>query len=138
MAKTHIYQELVSVPVTTPDSVSSTSFVTPSGSPGMVVVPKTDGLWKVTVALPLDMSPSNSSFSRVFNTSGGATLVAFSNGYEFGTPGGSICNPEAYAIYKLTAGVTYVFDYQVCVTGGTVVVVPNDPHCPTAMTAHRL
>lgn len=138
MPRTNIQQEFYQAIVSVSASTSSTVFVTPGSSPALSVTPKTSGLWKVSISLPLDMSPNDSSFLRVINTSGGATLVSFNNGIEFGTPGGSICSPTAHAVYRLTAGVTYIFDYQIAVSGGALVTVPNDPRSQAALTAERI
>jgi hypothetical protein len=93
------------------------SFQTFSTGQSLVFAPSVSGTYKVYASMPLQPGPGdNVPFAgRIFNTSGGATLLYESqvlvNGFKT-----SVTNPAssgfAQSVYTLTAGTAYVFDLQ--------------------------
>lgn len=110
--------------VTTQAGVTATSFTTFSNSPALTVTPSISGAYKVYCSIPqqFNMAIGDAVYgiSRIFNTSGGATLLAESQGLlgqDAGTANG-IATTFIQSVYNLTAGVTYVFDIQGVVPSG--------------------
>lgn len=112
------FQFYASSQVTTNSStVTSSTFVTFDNSPAFTFTPTFTGTYKVYSNISLLASAGAQPVCRVFNTSGGATLlyesqaqVAISTGYGATLP--------VQSVYTLTAGVSYVFDLQVKMISG--------------------
>jgi hypothetical protein len=105
-----IYQSNI---VNTQSSViTSTSFTTFSNSPAFTFTPTISGTYKVYCSIPLENASVNTNAqARIFNTSGGATLLAESQvAINSGTA--AFITEYAQSVYTLTAGTTYVFDIQ--------------------------
>ena len=105
----------VSTQVTTQSTqILGTSFSTFSNSPALTFTPTVTGMYIVWSAIPLESAvQSLTCASRIFNTTGGATLLFQDNGAAYSQSGGIIIS-TAYtsAIYTLVAGTSYVFDIQ--------------------------
>jgi len=103
--------------VNTSASVSYTGgWETFSNSPAFTFTPTLSGNYKVYASLPLLPTGNNAlSLARIFNTSGGATLLqesqVIADGFESGVTDPAF-NCFAQSIYTLVAGTTYVFDIQ--------------------------
>jgi hypothetical protein len=108
--------------ITTDSSaVTSGTFTTFDNSPAFTITPAITGTYKIYCAIPLDtQGTANNGNGRIFNTSGSATLLQESQS-TVGSNGGSFTTSSglAQSVYTLNAGVTYVFDIQGKVTGGT-------------------
>lgn len=109
-----LFQIFASTQVTTSSTgITSTSFVTFSNSPALTFTPTVSGTYKVYCCIPIQTSNGSSqAVCRIFNTSGGATLLQESQ---------ATCNSAAGIIhssilvqsnYTLVAGSPYVFDIQ--------------------------
>jgi hypothetical protein len=104
--------------------VTSSTFVTFSNSPAFTITPSITGTYKVYCSIPLQSS-GTISIARIFNTSGGATLLAESQTATYNTAGdGAGCYSQS--VYALTAGTTYVFNIQGKVSGGGTANVRGD------------
>ena len=102
--------------------VTNTSFQTFSNSPGFTVTPTTSGIYKIYSSVPFQIQDS-AEFGqcRVWNTSGGATLLQESQGTIYSQSGSpEISNQLVQSVYVLNAGTTYVFDLQGQSQAGTV------------------
>jgi hypothetical protein len=105
------------------------TFTTFSNSPGFQFTPNITGTYKVYAALPLLPSGNNiASYGKIFNTSGGATLLqeswAIADGFKSGVTD-PLFSSMAQSTYVLTAGVNYQFDIQGSNdSGGTVTLYP--------------
>ena len=90
---------------------SNTSFTTFSNSPAFTFTPSVTGTYKVYSGAQLSVTVSDLAILRVFNTTGGATLLNESQGAFLLTVGAT---GEVFieSVYQLTAGTTYVFDIQ--------------------------
>lgn len=111
--------------VTTQAGITASSFTTFSNSPSFTITPAVSGVYKVYSSIPQQfnfvLADGPYGVSRVFNTSGGATLLAESQGLigqdaVGGTNG--IATTFVQSVYSLTAGVAYVFDVQGVVNNG--------------------
>lgn len=110
-----------STAITTLSSLNpSTSFVTFSNSPAFTFTPTISGIYKVYSPVPLNNQGTNSiANTRIFNTSGGATLLQESQAALYaGTPP-VVSNEFTQSVYSLNAGTTYVFDIQGKVNTGS-------------------
>lgn len=105
--------------VTTDSSSITTtgSFITFSNSPALTFTPSVSGIYKVYCSIPLIVSSTGGAFTptRVFNTSGSASLSAESQGGSGSSiPAGSeIINSNPQSVYTLVAGTSYTFDIQI-------------------------
>lgn len=100
-------------------AINSTTFTTFSNSPALTFTPTTTGKWKIYGSFTLFASTANSvGVCKVFNTTGGATLLQESQGSTYGSTGTSVAGTFAQSTYTLTAGVTYVFDVQGAYSSG--------------------
>lgn len=104
-----------SSPVTTVSgAITATTFTTFDNSPAFTFIPSVSGSYKVYSSIPLFQSTQGVvGTGRIFNTSGGATLLFESDGGIFSNTTGTPVN-SAYiqSVYTLTAGTSYVFDIQ--------------------------
>jgi hypothetical protein len=118
---------------------ASTSFVTFNNSPAFSFTPTISGIYKVYTAVPLNNQGSNSiAGARVFNTSGGATLLQESQAVLYaGTPP-TVSNEFIQSVYSLNAGTTYVFDIQGQVNGGSGVYLDASERNPFYMFAEGI
>ena len=118
---TSAFARYASNQVTTISSViSSTSFTTYSNSPAFSFTPTITGTYKVYCNIPTQTSNSSSqSVSRIFNTTGAATLLQESQATDFSSSGSVVGDNFVQSFYTLTAGVTYVFDIQAKDPGAT-------------------
>lgn len=101
-------------------AVTSTSFANFSNSPSFTFTPTVSGTYKVYSSIPLENQNNvNNAVARIFNTSGGATLLYESRitSYTFSSNFGE-SNGLAESVYQLTAGTSYVFDIQGAVLSG--------------------
>jgi hypothetical protein len=99
-------------------AITSSSYTTFSNSPALSFTPTITGTYKVYGSFPIYCSTTGDvGNTRIFNTSGGATLLYQSDSTQVGYAGGSLGNGSAVSIYcqsiyTLTAGTAYVFDVQ--------------------------
>lgn len=99
---------------------SSGSFVTFSNSPALTFTPTVTGTYKVYSSVPINNQSSNSFGTiRVFNTSGGATLLSESQASVYSSSSNPSSNVYTQSVYTLIAGTTYVFDVQGMVSAGS-------------------
>lgn len=105
-------------------SITSGTFTTFSNSPAFTITPTISGTYKVYCAIPLDVNTTTTQANgRIFNTSGGATLLAESQStIGVGTNSYIVGGSPAQSLYTLTAGITYVFDIQGQVVNGNAVL----------------
>lgn len=106
----------------------SPSFTTFVNSPAFTFTPSISGTYKVYT--PATVNTNVLAFIRVFNTSGGATLLAESRGDINSTEG----TVYTQSVYSLVAGTSYVFDIQGAVNSAGNVVL-NGGDCPFYMFA---
>jgi hypothetical protein len=91
----------------------ATSYATFSNSPAFTFTPTISGIYKVYCSMPLECDSSNQGQARIYNTSGGATLLQESDAQAYVASGGAIIDQVfAQSTYVLNAGTTYVFDIQ--------------------------
>lgn len=117
---TSAFAAYASSQVTTDSSaLTGGSFATFSNSPAFTFTPTVTGTYKVYTSAPFLDSASQFK-ARVFNTSGGATLLQESQA-GLSVSGGAAADPSLYmqSVYTLTAGTTYVFDIQAAVSVGS-------------------
>lgn len=97
-------------------AITGTSFTTFSNSPAFTFTPSVTGSYKVYSAATLLNSPLTAiaGMVKIFNTTGGATLLFESQGVNFGAPATvQIISPTSpQSVYTLTSGTSYVFDLQ--------------------------
>jgi hypothetical protein len=94
---------------------SATNFNTPATSPAFTFTPTVSGTYKIYASVPLYTATTNTNAAvRIFNTSGGATLLEESQGVIGAAPSPDVGVSSAYcqSVYTLTASTSYVFDYQ--------------------------
>lgn len=127
-AGTAAFAIFASSQVTTEALSSSTSFVTASNSPAFTFTPTVSGTYKVYASIPAQNdTTAQQALYRIFNTSGGATLLQESQATSFPVATGTfINNLTAQSNYTLTAGVTYVFDIQYKSSSGGDVYIRGD------------
>lgn len=102
-------------------TVTSGTFVTFDNSPALTITPTITGTYRVYGSPTLfQVGANNEANSRIFNTSGGATLLYESQGENFSSATSIVNSCPCESIYTLIAGNTYVFDFQGRTTGGTV------------------
>ncbi len=99
----------ISSQVTTLSSViSPNTFTTFSNSPALTLTPTVTGTYKVYSGIMANAATTQA-VARIFNTSGGATLLEESDGIiNVGGPN----SVSVQSTYTLIAGITYVFDIQ--------------------------
>lgn len=104
----------ISNPITTTSAAINTStFTTFNNSPAFTFTPVVSGTYKVYSNIPLYSDASNVlAQSRIFNTSGGATLISEDYGDAYGSASNTLISVPTMSKYKLIAGNTYVFDIQ--------------------------
>jgi hypothetical protein len=105
----------VSSQVTTNSSdVTSSSFTTFSNSPAFTFTPLATGHYKIYVSANMRVTASGSVVARIFNTSGGATLLYESQAFLTDNSGSSSQEASLYyqSVYNLTASTSYTFDIQ--------------------------
>lgn len=99
------------------------SFTTFDNSPAFTFTPVISGKYKIYATVPIYEVNQNQNVNiRIFNTSGGATLLQESQAY--GGAANIVSNNvqtslTTQSIYELVAGTAYVFDIQGAVSGGT-------------------
>lgn len=113
---TTVARFFASTQVTTASStIAGGSFTTFSNSPGFTFTPLLSGPYKVYCSIPIEVDGTNGiSVTRIFNTSTNATLLYESQGFVENSSTGSQVGSSPYveSIYTLTAGTSYVFDFQ--------------------------
>lgn len=104
----------VSSQVTSSNStITSGTYVTISTSPALTITPLVSGTWEVWSPLPIfPQSGATACQVRIFNTSGGATLVSENPATADSASGYVIAPGQPFSLYTLTAGTTYIFDIQ--------------------------
>ena len=112
----------ISSPVTTSSSaVSSGTFTTFSNSPAFTFTPTVTGKYKVYSSAIVDCIGANQEYDvRIFNTTGGGTLLAESKAETFTSSTEIVSSLYAQSVYTLTAGTSYVFDIQGRASGGSL------------------
>lgn len=106
---------------TVSSAVSGFSYQTFTNSPAFTFTPTISGIYKVyTSASTFQANVNQEANIRVFNTSGGATLLQESAAEVLNNTGAIISSVYAQSTYSLTAGTTYVFDIQGRNTGGSL------------------
>jgi hypothetical protein len=110
---------LVTIDTTTP--ITSGTFETFDNSPAFTFTPSVSGTYKVEAA-PFLYSASAGGYGniRIFNTSGGATLIKESQAAIYGNTGDRGASIYCFSIYELVAGTTYVFDIQGSVNSSSI------------------
>jgi hypothetical protein len=94
-------------------AVTVGTFTTFDNSPALTFTPISSGQYRVwTCATAEQNSNPVAVVLRIFNTSGGATLISETQACSDIISGASIAAYPLEAVYQLTAGVTYVFDIQ--------------------------
>lgn len=107
---------------TASSSLVSGTFSTFSNSPAFTFTPTITGRYKVYASTNIEtLGTGSSGIIRIFNTSGGATLLQESQGVTLNSVSGTEENVGVISVYTLTAGVSYQFDIQ-GKTNGTVVL----------------
>lgn len=109
---TGVFEYFASSQVTTLSSaVTATSFTTFSNSPAFTFTPTITGKYKVYSGCMFSVTVSDLVAIRIFNTSGGGTLLNESQGAFFIAVS---VTGEVFvqSVYTLTSGVSYVFDIQ--------------------------
>lgn len=97
----------------TSSTITGSSFQTFSNSPAFTFTPTITGTYKVYSSVPAAVNSSTlGMLIRIFNTSGGATLLQESQATVYGSGGTDVDSVYAQSTYTLTAGTTYVFDIQ--------------------------
>lgn len=99
-------------------AVTSTSFTTFSNSPAFTFTPSITGTYKVYCSVSQDCTSANLAQTRIFNTTGGGTLLQESQANIYSSTTVVDSNQFVQSAYTLTAGVTYVFDIQGKVLAG--------------------
>ncbi len=124
--------------VTTKGSgTSSSTFTTVDNSPTFTFTPTISGTYKVYCPIPiLNDSVNAISDARIFNTSGGATLLYESQSAAYTTTTNILASVTAQSVYTLIAGVSYVFDIQLKVNTGTTFA--SGDNCKFYMFAESL
>lgn len=108
--------------------VNNSSFETFDNSPAFTFTPVISGIYKIYGSLPLNMVGADEAGNgRIFNTSGGATLLSESTVVTWTTGTEIITSGLAQSVYQLTAGTPYVFDVQGNNAGGTGVYLDGRP-----------
>lgn len=93
--------------------ITSTSFTTFDVSPAFTFTPTVTGTYKVYSSPPwYQVTSGRIGIGRIFNTSGGATLLYESQVAVYNNAGQNISSGLAQSVYTLNAGTTYVFDLQ--------------------------
>jgi hypothetical protein len=105
---------LASSAVTTAsNTIATTTFTTFSNSPALMVTPSVSGTYKVYCSIPVETSTTTDiSACRIFNTSGGATLLEESQTADYGGNSSVLASLYTQSVYTLSAGTTYQFDIQ--------------------------
>lgn len=119
--------------IVTNASTNSTIFATFSNSPAFTFTPTVTGTYKVYSSVSAQTTGGLSNW-RIFNTSGGATLLQESQGIQ-GTLENSVF---IQSTYSLIAGVTYVFDIQAHTSNGSFLVELNGADGPFYMFAEGI
>lgn len=108
------FAAFASSPINTRSTVlTSTGFLTFDNSPAFTIIPSVTGTYKVYCPATIYSSTAASVTTvRIFNTSGGATLLQESQGVAYNQTAGIVDTGFCQSTYNLTAGTTYVFDIQ--------------------------
>ena len=120
-------------------SINSATFTTFDNSPAFTFTPTITGTYKIYCSIPtINSGTSVQSITRIFNTSGSATLLQ-----ESQTDNGGISNEintsYAQSNYTLTAGISYQFDIQgKVVTGSGTNVIASGSNSPFYMFAEGI
>lgn len=115
------FASYISSQIVTDSTGVSGALTTASNSPAFHITPTITGTYKIYTALPLDNNAAlGAAIARITNTSGGATLLAESRAITYGNTSEVIAMALIQSVYTLTAGTTYVFDFQIGSTAGTV------------------
>jgi C1q domain len=122
------FQYYASSQVTNASSNISGTFTTFSNSPGLTFTPNITGLYKVYSSIPTQVQASTGiAVVRIFNTSGGGSLLQESQGVIYSQTGApEISNQEVQSVYLLDAGTTYQFDIQGQITNTGVMLNRGD------------
>lgn len=122
--------------------IPGSSFVTFSNSPALTFTPSITGTYKVYCPIPLEINAGTLAIgaARIFNTSGGASLLQESQIQIQGPTAVSIVGASglAQSVYTLTAGTSYTFDIQgkiVSSTGGSQNALADGADSPFYMFA---
>lgn len=104
-------------------NITVSTFTTFSNSPALSFTPTITGTYKVYASIPLyaNSGTGATAVARIFNTTGGATLLYESQIVAAGPTAANVIEDSGYAIsyYTLTAGTAYVFDIQGKLVAGT-------------------
>jgi hypothetical protein len=109
------FDSFVSSAVTTTSTgITGSSFATFSNSPALTFTPNFTGKYKVYSPITVQQNTSAIAYAaRIFNTSGGATLLSESDSEGYSQSGNITVLPMyVQSTYTLTAGTSYVFDIQ--------------------------
>lgn len=101
-------------------AITSASFTTFSNSPAFSFTPSVTGTYKVYVSLPVNVIGTGVAKLRIFNTSGGGTLLEESQGTASVSSAVTVYD-QVYvqSVFTLTAGTAYQFDIQGLLSSGT-------------------
>lgn len=100
-------------------AIGVTGYTNGPGTPSFTVTPLVSGTYKVSANIMCVMDGGAPIVSlRINNTSANATMLVESGAYWYPNTTQTFTTVPINAIYNLTAGQTYVFDYQ-CAIGGS-------------------
>lgn len=118
-------QTVIGTPTTSSGSATSSTFADISNSPTVTIVPKKTKQYKVYTTFPAESQTVNATCDyTVNNTSGSATLVyKGDNSLTQTSTLGNYYPNYIFAIYSLTAGVSYSFNTQLKCDSGPAVGV---------------
>jgi hypothetical protein len=136
------FVQYTSSKVTTRSSaISNTSFTTFSNSPAFTFTPTITGTYKVYAFGTFLVNAGNRQGNfRVFNTSGGATLLSEDQASSFNGASATVpvITEPIQSVYTLTAGTSYVFDIQGEVDNASGVVEIAGDFAPFYMHAEGI
>lgn len=104
--------------------ITTNAWQTFSNSPALTFTPTVSGIYKIYSNIQLETDSNTDALARIFNTSGGATLLQESQA-QLGAGPAMITTCDAQSVYSLTAGTTYVFDIQGNSLAGGVTAIGN-------------
>jgi len=98
---------------TSSGNISSSSFTTFDNSPAFTINATVTGTYKVYCSIPLESVGTGTQLGvRIFNTFGGATLLAESQALNQNATNGTVQTSFVQSVFALTIGNSYVFDIQ--------------------------
>lgn len=136
------FEYFASSQVTTDSSlITGNVFTTFSNSPAFTFSPTFTGKYKIYCSVPLFNAGGSTLIgqARIFNTTGGGTLLQESQGSNY--QAGSVqieSSVYVQSVYTLTSSVSYVFDIQGKTLSGVGSLSANGTYSPFYMFAERV